>query len=95
MTDRPFNKQFLRACLEQDRYHFEPSAWRRLGELQISLNDTLYVLRHGNIEGEPEFDKASGLWRFTVQGKTVDEKELTVTFAFVEIEGVLILKIAE
>jgi len=30
-----------------------------------------------------------------VHGKTVDEKELTIIFAFVEIEGVLILTIAD
>jgi hypothetical protein len=95
VNDRPFNKQFLRACLEQDRYQFQPSAWKRLQELQISLNDTLYVLRHGTIDGEPEFDATFGHWRFTVHGKTVDEQELTIIFAFVEIEGVLILTIAE
>jgi len=91
---RQFDKQFLRACLDQDQYRFQPSAWKRLRELQISLNDALYVLRHGNIDCEPEFDVKSGNWQFTVHGKTVDEKELTITFAFVEIEGVLILTIA-
>ncbi len=95
MNDGPFNKQYLRACLEQDRYQFQPSAWKRLGELQVSLNDTLHVLRHGSIDGEPEFDATFGHWRFTVHGKTVDELELRITFAFVEIEGVLILTIAE
>ena len=94
-NDRHFNKQFLRACLEQDQYRFHPSAWKRLQELQISLNDSLYVLRHGSIDGEPEYDAAIGHWRFTVHGKTVDEKELTIMFAFVEIEGVLILTIAD
>jgi hypothetical protein len=92
---RRFNKQFLRACLEQDQYRFEPSAWNRLRELNISLNDALYVLRFGSIDREPEFDAAFGHWSFTVRGKTVDEKELTIIFAFVEIEGVLILTIAE
>ncbi len=95
MNDGHFNKQFLRACLEQDRYHFQPSAWKRLRELHISLNDALYVLRHGKIDGEPEFDIASGHWRFTVHGKTVDEEELTIVFAFVEFKDVLILTIAE
>lgn len=93
--DRHFNKQFLRACLEQDQYRFHPSAWKRLQELQISLNDSLYVLRHGSIDEEPEYDAAIGHWRFTVHGKTADEKELTIMCAFVEIEGVLILTIAE
>ena len=37
----------------------------------------------------------SGYWRFTVHGITVDEQELTIIFAIVEIEGVLILTIAE
>jgi hypothetical protein len=92
---RHFNKQFLRACLEQDQYRFQPSAWKRLQELQISLSDTLYVLRHGLITGEPVFDEGFGHWRFTVHGKTVDEQELTIAFTFVEIEGVLILTIAE
>jgi hypothetical protein len=93
--DRHFNKQFLRACLEQDQYRFHPSAWRRLQELQISLNDTSYVLRHGSVEEEPELDAAIGHWRFTIHGRTVDDKELTIMFAFVEIEGLLILTIAE
>jgi len=92
---RQFDKQFLRACLDQDQYRFQPSAWKRLQELQISLNDALYVLRHGSIDGEPAFDLTSEYWRFTVHGNTVDEMELTITFAFVEIEGVLILTIAE
>jgi len=92
---RQFNRQFLRACLDQDQYRFQPSAWKRLRELQISLNDALYVLRHGSIDQEPEFDETFGHWRFTVHGKTVDEQELAIMFAFVEIEGVLILTIAE
>ena len=92
---RQFNRQFLRACLDQDQYRFQPSAWKRLRELQISLNDALYVLRHGSIDGEPEFDAAFGHWRFTVHGKTVDEQELAIAFASFEIEGVLILTIAE
>jgi hypothetical protein len=95
MNDGHFNKQLLRACLEQDRYRFHPSAWKRLRELQISLNDTLHVLRHGSIDGEPEFDAEYGNWRFTVHGTTVDQQELTIMFIFVEIEGVLILTIAE
>jgi len=93
--DRHFNKQFLCACLDQDHYRFQPSTWKQLLELQISLNDTLHVLRHGSIDEEPEFDATLGHWRFTAHGKSVDEKELTITFAFVETEGVLILTIAE
>jgi hypothetical protein len=95
MKGRQFDRQFLRACLDQDQYQFQPSSWKRLQELRISLIDVLDVLRHGNIDGEPEFDVKSGHWRFTVHGKTVDEKELMIMFAFVEIEGVLILTIAE
>jgi hypothetical protein len=95
MNGGHFNKQLLRACLEQDRYRFHPNAWKRLHELQISLNDTLHVLRHGSIDGEPEFDPAYGHWRFTVHGKTVDQRELIIMFVIVEIEGVLILTIAD
>lgn len=95
MNDGLFNKQLLRACLEQDRYRFHPNAWKRLRELQISVNDALHVLRNGSIDGEPEFDAPNGNWRFTVHGRTVDQKELAIAFVFVEIEGILILTIAE
>jgi hypothetical protein len=89
-----FNRQFLRACLDQDRYQFQPSAWHRLRELQISLNDALHVLRTGSIDRDPDFDTSAAHWRFTITGRTVDEKEFTISFAFVEVEGVLILTIA-
>jgi hypothetical protein len=95
MNDRHFNKQLLRVCLEQDRYRFQPSAWKQLHELQISLSDALYVLRNGNIDGEAELDVTVGCWSFTMRGETADEKELTITFALVEIEGVLILSIGQ
>lgn len=91
---RQFDKQFLRACLDQDRYQFQPSAWQRLREMQISVSDALHVLSHGSIDEEPVFDAPLGRWRFTVNGWTVDEEELTIAFAFVEVEGVLILTIA-
>jgi hypothetical protein len=95
MKDRHFNKHLLRACLEQDRYRFHPSAWKRFRELQISLNDILHVLRNGTIEQEPEFDETYGNWRFAAHGKTVDLQELKIKFVFVEAECVLILTIAE
>jgi hypothetical protein len=88
-----FNKQKLRACLEQDRYRLHPGVWRRLRELQIDLNDALHVLRHGLISEEPQFEPKSGQWRFTVEGETVDQKELRIVFSFVEIDGLLVLTI--
>jgi hypothetical protein len=39
------------------------------------------------------FDGRFGQWRFTVQGTTVDERELRIGFAFMEIDGVLVLTI--
>ena len=93
MEGARFNKAKLRACLEQDRFRFHPDVWKGIRELQIDLNDALYVLRHGTICEEPAFDDKFGQWRFTVQGTTVDEKELRMGFAFMEIDGVLVLTI--
>ena len=56
MEGARFNKAKLQACLEQDRYRFHPDVWKGFRELQIDLNDALYVLRHGTICEEPEFD---------------------------------------
>lgn len=93
MQGARFNKAKLQACLEQDRYRLDPDAWKRIRELQIDLNDALYVLRHGTICEEPVFDKQFGQWRFTVQGTTVDNRELRIGFAFIEIDGVLLLSL--
>jgi hypothetical protein len=93
MEGARFNKAKLQACLEQDRYRFHPDVWKGFRELQIDLNDALYVLRHGTICEEPVFDGKCGQWRFTVQGTTVDERELRIGFAFMEIDGLLVLNI--
>ncbi len=93
MEGAHFNKAKLRACLEQDRFRFHSDVWKGIRELQIDLNDALYVLRHGTICEEPVFDDKVAQWEFTVQGTTVDERELRIGFAFVEIEGVLVLTI--
>jgi hypothetical protein len=93
MEGTRFNKAKLQACLEQDRYRFHPDVWKGFRELQIDLNDALFVLRHGTICGEPEFDAMFGQWRFTVQGTTVEERELRIGFAFMEIDGLLVLTI--
>jgi hypothetical protein len=93
MEGTRFNKTKLQVCLKQDRYRFHPDVWKGFRELQIDLNDALFVLRHGTICGEPEFDALFGQWRFTVQGTTVDERELRIGFAFIEIDGLLVLTI--
>jgi hypothetical protein len=93
MEGARFNKAKLQACLEQDRFRFHSDVWKGIRELQIDLNDALYVLRHGTICEEPVFDGRFGQWRFTVQGTTVDERELRIGFAFMEIDGVLVLTI--
>jgi hypothetical protein len=93
MEGARFNKAKLQACLEQDRYRFHPDVWKGFRELQIDLNDALFVLRHGTICGGPEFDATFGQWRFTVQGTTVEERELRIGFAFMEIDGLLVLTI--
>ena len=93
MEGARFNKAKLRACLEQDRFRFHSDVWKAIRELQIDLTDALYVLRHGTICEEPVFDDEFGQWRFTVQGTTVDERELRMGFAFMEIDGVLVLTI--
>ena len=95
MRGGPFNRELLRACLKQDRYRFHPGAWQQLRELQISLNDTLFVLLNGRIDEDPQFETISGQWRFIANGNTVDQKELTITFTFNEIEGIFILTISE
>jgi hypothetical protein len=94
MSGGEFNKQKLRACLEQDQYRLHPDVWKRLRELKIDLNDALYVLRHGIISAEPEFDAKLGQWRFTVEGESVDQEQLRIVFTFIQIDGVLVLTIA-
>jgi hypothetical protein len=93
MESARFSKAKLQTCLEQDRYRFHSDVWKGIRELQIDLNDALYVLRHGTICEEPVFDGKCGQWRFTVQGTTVDERELRIGFAFMEIDGLLVLNI--
>jgi hypothetical protein len=94
MNGERFSKQRLRACLEQDQYRLHPDCWKRLRVLAIDLNDTLHVLRHGIIHAEPEFDAKLGQWRFTIEGETVDQNSLAIIFTFVEVDGVLVLTIA-
>lgn len=91
MQGAHFSRARLQAYLEQDRYRLDPDVWQGIRELRIDLNDALHILRRGTICGEPEFDASSGQWRFTVEGTTVDEKQLRIGFAFVEIDGVLVL----
>lgn len=91
MQGAHFSKAKLKAYLEQDRYRLDPNVWQGIRELHIDLNDALHVLRRGAICGDPEFDARSEQWRFTVEGITVDDKQLRIGFAFIEIDGVLVL----
>ena len=91
MQGARFSKAKLQAYLAEDRYRLDPYVWKGIRELHIDLNDALYVLRHGAICGEPELDTMSTQWRFTVEGRTVDGKQLRIGFAFIEIDGVLVL----
>jgi hypothetical protein len=93
MAAERFSTQRLRAYLDQDHYRLHPEVWKRLRELQIDLNDALYVLQHGVISADPDLDPKIGKWRFSVQGQTVDQNELRIDFTFVEVDGVLVLTV--
>jgi hypothetical protein len=93
MSGKRFSTQRLRTYLELDHYRLHSEVWKRLRELHIDLNDALYVLQRGSISADPEFDPKIEKWRFTVQGHTIDQKELRIDFTFVEVDGVVVLTI--
>ena len=93
MNSEQFSTQRLRGYLEKDHFRLHPEVWRRLRDLHIDMQDALYVLQRGIITAEPEFDQRTREWRFTVEGETVDQKQLRIDFTFVEVDGVVVLTI--
>ena len=57
---------------------------------RVDMNDVRYVLRHGQIFREPEWDEGNGNWKYRIEGTDVEGEELT---AIVVIESSLMLVI--
>lgn len=95
MESERFNAQRLRGYLQKDQFRLHPEVWARLRGLNIDLHDALYVLQHGTIATAPHFDPDIEKWRFTIQGETLDQKELRIDFTFVEVDSVLVLAVMD
>ena len=57
-------------------------------ERRVDMNDVRYVLKHGQIIREPEWDESNDNWKYRVEGTDIEGDELT---AIVVIESDLML----
>jgi hypothetical protein len=63
----------------------------KLEMLGVSMVEALYVLGHGLILNEPEFDVRHQQWNYRIEGTEPDGEHLAIVFTFVEeVSGVLI-----
>ena len=67
----------------------------RQRERQITRPEIFFVLRHGHHEKKKDkFDAHYSAWNYSVQGKTVDRRELRIIVSFDE-NGMLIITAIE
>ena len=44
----------------------------------VQMQDIVYVLKNGKITREPERNPKTGNWIYNVEGKTLEDKNLTI-----------------
>jgi hypothetical protein len=83
----------IRHCLDEGEViptkHFRD----KLGELEMSMVEAFYILRHGLILNEPEFDVRFQQWNYRVEGTEPDGEHLAIVFTFVEAASGLLITI--
>ena len=83
----------IRRCLDDGEViptkHFRD----KLEELGLSMLEAMYVLRHGLILNEAEFDIRHQQWNYRIEGTEPEGEHLAVVFTFVEEASGLLITI--
>ena len=83
--------KLIRQCLEKGRLIITKHFREELANEDLSVLDAHYVLQHGNVFNEPEFDVKHREWSYRMEGTEPDGKYVAIVFAFKADElGVLI-----
>jgi hypothetical protein len=83
----------IRRCLDDGEViptkHFRD----KLEILGMSMVEALYILRHGLIFNEPEFDVRYQQWNYRIEGTEPDGEHLAIVFSFIEASSGLLITI--
>ena len=83
----------IRDCLDKGLYRQSKHAIERVLERKIDLLDVLYVLKNGYHEKQKtSFDEAFQTWKYAVRGKTLDNLDIRIVIAFIDI-GMMIITV--
>jgi hypothetical protein len=74
--------KLIRQCLEQGRLIITKHFREELANEHLSILDAHYVLQHGNVFNEPEFDAKHREWSYRIEGTAPDGKYVGIVFAF-------------
>lgn len=85
--------KLLRQCLQSGIVEYHPHFAGRCRERGVDPMDVQYVLRKGIIYDEPEFDIRFREWRYKVEGKPPDGKQLKVVITFISRDEVLVITV--
>ncbi len=82
-SDDPMER--VREHVRKGTYVLRRHTLERQTERSISLEDVLYVLKHGFHEEEKSgFDITRQTWKYAIRGKAFDKDELRAIVAFAE-----------
>ena len=80
-------------CIEKGEYQFTRHALERQKERLLSLQDILYVLKHGYHEkSKDSWDEAFSAWNYSIRGKALDNEDVRIVVSF-DKDGLLIITV--
>lgn len=85
--------RLVRRCLEDGEIILTKHFRDKLEFLGVSMVEARYILQHGVIWNEPEFDLRHRQWNYRIEGTEPDGQHLAVVFAFVEESSSLLITI--
>ena len=81
----------IKKCIESGRYVLSKHALDRQNEREISLPETLHVLKNGYEEkGKTCFDMDKNSWKYAIRGKTIRRVDVRVIISFDEDDMLII-----
>jgi hypothetical protein len=81
----------IRRCLDDGEVIPTKHFREKLEELSMSMVEVLYILRHGLILNEPEFELRYREWNYRIEGTEPEGQHLAIVFTFIEeVSGLLI-----
>ena len=86
-------ESLARHCMTAGRVIFGKHFREELANESLQITDARFVLKHGHIFTEPEPDIKTGEWKYRIDGKTLDQIDLSVVFCFKEIDTCFLITV--